>query len=340
MADSRASETSARYMRFAEVEARGRSPLYEALTRAAAGDDDVVAFLMTLPREKRQPNLLLAAMRHLFGVPVDWSRFRRDLLDHAEAVRAVMLARSTQTNEPARCATLLPVLARLPQPLALLEVGASAGLCLLPDCYGYDYGSRSLRPVTTSVLSEPQLEGAEAAYPIFSCAASGSTPLPVAVPRIVWRAGLDLNPLDAADPSQAAWLETLVWPEQSDRLRHLRSALRVAAAYAPRIVRGDLLHGDLERLCSEAPKDATLVIFHTAVLAYVSGRAERQDFADRAGSLCDYWICNESPHVLGAAGSDGATADRSGWFLLSVNGTAVAWTDPHGGAIDWITDNG
>src|SRR5215469_6923036 len=29
---------------------------------------------------------------------------------------------STQTNEPARCAVLLPLLARLPQPLALLEV--------------------------------------------------------------------------------------------------------------------------------------------------------------------------------------------------------------------------
>ncbi len=50
-----------------------------------------------------------------------------------------MTTRSTQTSEPGRCATLLLLLARLPQPLALLEVGASAGLCLLPDRYGYDY---------------------------------------------------------------------------------------------------------------------------------------------------------------------------------------------------------
>jgi hypothetical protein len=57
-------------------------------------------------------------------------------------LRPVMFERSTQTNEPARCAALLPllVLARLPQPLALLEVGATAGLCLLPDFYAYDYG--------------------------------------------------------------------------------------------------------------------------------------------------------------------------------------------------------
>ena len=66
------------------------------------------------------------------------------LRHHVDAVRGVMLARRTQTNEAGRCAALLPVLARLPQPLALLEVGAAAGLCLLPDRYGYDYGERRL----------------------------------------------------------------------------------------------------------------------------------------------------------------------------------------------------
>ncbi len=40
------------------------------------------------------------------------------------------MSKRTQTNEPGRCAVLLPLLAALPQPLALLEVGASAGLCL------------------------------------------------------------------------------------------------------------------------------------------------------------------------------------------------------------------
>jgi hypothetical protein len=60
---------------------------------------------------------------------------RSRVLQDKDALRAVMLARSTQTNEPGRCAALLPVLTRLPEPLALLEVGASAGLCLLPDFY-------------------------------------------------------------------------------------------------------------------------------------------------------------------------------------------------------------
>ncbi|MFE1255308.1 DUF2332 family protein, partial [Streptomyces fungicidicus] len=58
---------------------------------------------------------------------------------HWGQVSSLMLARMTQTNESARCATLLPVLAALPQPLALIEVGASAGLCLYPDRYRYRY---------------------------------------------------------------------------------------------------------------------------------------------------------------------------------------------------------
>jgi len=47
-----------------------------------------------------------------------------------------------------------------------------------------------------------------------------------AVPQIVWWAGLDLNPLDVSDPEQAAWLRTLVWPEQTDRLARLCAAMK------------------------------------------------------------------------------------------------------------------
>ena len=315
----------ATYVRFSEEEARGRSPLYEALARGVAGDCEVIDFLLTLPKGKRQPNLLFAALRHRFGTPRDWVGFRRTLLASDDAVRAIMLARATQTNEPARCATLLPVLARLPQPLALLEVGASAGLCLLLDLYAYDYRGRHLRPA--SPTAEP---------PVFACAASEATPLPAALPRIVWRAGLDLNPLDAADPAEAAWLETLVWPEQSERLENLRAALRIAAAVRPRVVQGSLLGDGLERLCQEAPADATLVILHTAVLAYVAGLAERDGFVRRARSLCPFWISNESPRVL--PGIPAPSGGAPGRFLMAVNGSAVAWTDPHGTAIEWLAD--
>ena len=117
---------SSAYFRFAEDEVRDKSPLYCELLRGVAADREAIGFLLTLPREKRQPNLFLAATRRLFGTPAGWDQLRSRVLQDKDALRAVMLARSTQTNEPGRCAALLPVLTGLPEPLALLEVGASA----------------------------------------------------------------------------------------------------------------------------------------------------------------------------------------------------------------------
>lgn len=317
---------SARYTRFADDEVRGRSPLYEEIARGVAGDRDAIGFLLSLPKEKRQPNLLLAALRHRFGIAAGWIDFRRTLLANADAVRAVMLRHSTQTNEPARCAALLPILANLPQPLALIEVGAAAGLCLLPDHYGYDYSGHSISPTI------------ETEFPVFACSVNAATPLPAALPKIVWRAGLDLNPIDAADPAKVAWLEALVWPEQAERLAHLRAAIRIAATVKPRVVKGDLLADDLDRLCRDAPNDGTLVIFHTAVLAYVPDQRDRQAFAQRAMSLCRYWISNEVPGAFPDIASRAAAIAAPGRFLLSVNGAPAAWSDPHGASLEWIAD--
>jgi hypothetical protein len=315
-------QISAQYRRFAEQEASGKSPLYQALALGVAGDAAILGFLQTLPPAKRQPNLLFAAVRHVTGTPSDWAGFRCSLLTHLDAVRRVMLTRSTQTNEPARCATLLPVLARLPQPLALIEVGASAGLCLLPDHYGYDYGRVSLRPATTA--------------PVFACTANEATPIPSTMPRIVWRAGLDINPIDIADPEQAGWLETLVWPEQTQRLSNLRAAMQVAMAARPDIRKGNLLGDALKHLCAEAPNEATLVIFHTAVLAYIHERPLREAFAAQAMELAPFWISNEVPGVFPGIAARTEPDTGTGRFLLALNGAPVAWTDPHGAAIDWI----
>ncbi|WP_410901039.1 DUF2332 family protein, partial [Pseudoalteromonas sp. SIMBA_162] len=80
--------------------------------------------------------MLFAAFRHTVGAPASTSEFDAGLAQHGGAIRALMLARSTQTNEPGRCAVLLPALASIRGKIALIEVGASAGLCLLMDKYG------------------------------------------------------------------------------------------------------------------------------------------------------------------------------------------------------------
>lgn len=319
-------QLAARFVRFAEVEARGRSPLYAALARGVAGDAFACRFLMGLPDEKQQPNLLFAAVRHVCGTPSDWRQFRAWLEMHAEAVRTIMLARRTQTNEAGRCATLLPVLARLKQPLALLEVGAAAGLCLLPDRYGYDYGRRRLPAPTADA-------------PVLPCRADRPTPLPEALPRVIWRAGLDLAPIDLSDVSQRAWLETLVWPEQYSRLDRLRAAMTVARDDPPRIVRGDLLT-DLPSLACQAPAGAKLVVFHTAVLAYVPDAAQRDAFVRTVRSLDAVWISNETPSAFPAMRDRLGRRGPRGAFLLAVDGAPVAWTDPHGAWMEWIEPDG
>src|SRR5262245_19509835 len=128
--DSSVVTTAARYARFATLEARGASDVYERLSLAVSHDDELLALLDTLPPAKRQPNLLFGVVRLLGGPVEDPVAFHDYTVATWPAIEMELRARATQTNEPGRCAVLLPVLAELPQPLALLEVGASAGLCL------------------------------------------------------------------------------------------------------------------------------------------------------------------------------------------------------------------
>jgi hypothetical protein len=95
--------------------------------------------------------------------------------------------------------------------------------------------------------------------------------------------GLDLKPVDLANPPEVAWLEALVWPEQTDRLARLRAAIQIAVEQKPRLVKGDL-RTDLAALTQEAPKNATLVIVHTVVLAYISAATERPLRAAHSGA--------------------------------------------------------
>lgn len=316
-----AGDTAERYRDFigevAEV-----SPSYASVCAWVAESGDVLAFLEALPEPKRQPNLFLASLRVVAGVPGNKDALERAVAERGAEIAALMRTRATQTNEPGRCAALLPALARIAdgRPLALLEVGASAGLCLLPDRYGYDFGRGA-------IAGRP---GA----PTMVCAASPSTPLPDRVPEIVWRRGLDLNPLDPASAENRAWLEALVWPEETARVARLARALEVAAANPPTVVRGDLLR-DLSALAAGAPDDARLVVFHTAVLAYVEPAA-RGTFAEAVLGLGAVWLANEDPRVLPDVARRAGPSPAGSAFLLSVDGAPVAWTHPHGAWLDWI----
>ncbi len=312
--------TAENYARFG-LNAATESGRYEKFGLGVSTDAALLDLLDQLPVAKRQPNLLFAAVAYLAGVPTDYAAFRTTVLARWDEISAQMSARSTQTNEAGRCATLLPFIARLPQPVALLEVGASAGLCLLPDRYRYSYTDPS---GTVSTL------GAACATVTLPCRLEGIE-VPAAVPTVAWRAGLDLHPVDAGDPDQVAWLDALVWPGADDRRARLHAALEVAQADPPRVVAGDL-RSDLAALATQAPPAASLVVFHSAVLAYLDP-VDRSAFARAVRGLDATWISNESPTVsadLGIANS----GERPGAFLIAVDGVAQAWCHGHG---SWVS---
>ncbi|GGK42561.1 hypothetical protein GCM10010124_39290 [Pilimelia terevasa] len=311
-------DTAARYRRFATQESTD-SPSYARLAAAVAKDAALLGRLDTLPVAKRQPNLYFGAVRYLGGPDGDAAAFRAFSVDRWDDVAAVMRARRTQTNEVGRCAALLPLLARIDGPVALLEIGASAGLCLYPDRYRYRYGDHLVGPADSAVE--------------IPCEVTGPVPLPRRMPRVVWRAGLDLNPLDVADEDTLRWLEALVWPEHADRLARLRGAAAAVRADPPRLVRGDLLT-DVPALAASAPADATLVVYHMAALVYVEPVRRREEFARTVRALPGHWVSQEGPAVLPSLLPGGADEAWSR-MVLAWDGVPVASAHPHGRALHW-----
>ena len=273
------------YRTFAERECRGYSDLYYRLALAVAADDAVAAFIAAMP--VIQPNLFFASIQLLTGpegMPGDADGLRVFVERRGDDVRTVMRSRRTQTNEVGRCAVLLPALPA--GPLALVEVGASAGLCLLLDRYHYDWGSASIGPASSSVQ--------------LACAVTGPVPLPSALPDVRWRHGLDLHPIDVRDDDAVRWLLACVWADHRERRRRLLGAIELARTSPPPVRAGDLVD-DLGALLGEVPLDAQLVVFHSAVLTYVS-RDRRDAFAavlaDASRRRSVVWLSNEAPGVV------------------------------------------
>ncbi|MBK4348222.1 DUF2332 domain-containing protein [Lacisediminihabitans changchengi] len=310
------------YTSFGEGEARGQSAVYEEWALGVAGDPGIQALLMTMPLQKRQPNLIFATSR-LLGAPVGaYGPFRDWLVENFAAVAAEAEHRMTQTNEARRCASLLPALALIDGPIALLEVGASAGLCLYPDRYAYSYDDGP-------VLGDSRL--------VLESSTTGAVPIPEALPEIVWRAGVDLHPLDVLDPDDMRWLETLVWPEQHDRRERLLAAIEIAQTDPPHLVAGDAVTA-VAALAAEAPDDATLVIITSGVLVYLTA-AERTRFAEQVRALDARWISLEGRGALPDVESrlpEVAPAGMAGRFVLALDEHPLAFTGPHGQTLDWF----
>jgi len=287
-------ELAQRFRHFGVHEA-GTSPLYEVLCLAIAEEPDVLDLLAGAEERQQRPNLLLAAVQDLlleglahplaeFYPSVGGTRppdgagkvFAQFCREHADAVRTLVATRTTQTNEVRRCTALAPLLALAQQwagerPLALVEVGASAGLNLLIDRYRCDYhpGGLHLGTADAALRLATELVG---------------EPPPSEPPlRIAARLGLDRRPLDLRDEADMRWLRACIWPEHHERRRRLDLAVAEARRNPPELLAGDAVD-DLATAVGDTPGNAVPVVLHSATLVYLTSE-RRKAFADRIVEL-------------------------------------------------------
>lgn len=325
-------EVAERYERFALVEAPGRSALYAEWASGVAQDASACDVIARLPPDRRQPPLVFALAR-MRGAPEvgGYTAFADWLVRHGDELQTDASVRSLQTNEPQRSAVLLPALAEIEGPIALIELGASAGLCLLPDLYSYRYGG------TADIALDPP-DGPSPV--VLACELRGGVVPRLRMPDIVWRAGLDLRPLDAADPTDRRFATALVWPGETGRTERIDAALEIAAGQGLRIAAGDATDPTAIRsLVASAPSGASVVVTTPGLLPHIphAGRERLLDtLAELRADVGAHWISLDPP---GLHERWTTPVDATGWpgFVLSHNGRVLAAADPLGAWLEWRT---
>ena len=194
------------------------------------------------------------------GATVWWEALR-PALDDPEL--AAWLDQPPQTNEVGRSAVLMAgllALARIAkQPMALLELGASAGLNLQLDLYGYCLGERTAGDPASALQLQPAWDGPSP---------------PAAEVTIVRRYGVDIQPLDPRRDGER--LLAYVWPDQTTRLARLQTALAIAAASPPTVAAGDAAEWLEKKMAEPYRGDATTVVFHSVAFQYFSAETRHR----------------------------------------------------------------
>jgi len=211
-----------------------------------------------------------------------------------DAELAGWLAGPPQTNEVGRSAVLMAGLlvlaARFGPQVELLEIGSSAGLNLLMARYAFRLGGVAVGGEDAALRFEPEWHG---------------PPPPAADVRIAGARGVDVAPVDVADPAQAERLTAYVWPDQPARLQRIEAAIALARAHPPHLEQGDAGAWLEARLAEPQPAGTTRVLMHSVVWQYLSPATQARVEAAmaRAGEAADAerplgWLAYEGERSL------------------------------------------
>lgn len=326
--------TTADWYSRAAVELAASSELQAEWAHGVTGDAALRELIDQLPREHRQPSLLFSVAGWCGAPAVAYPGWRSWVVAHWQTIGQAAAGRRTQTNEVGRCIPLLigldRIAARHPEPIALLELGASAGLCLGMERYAYRFDDG------------PELGSG---VPLLATTTNGAGAVPTRMPDIAWRAGIDLAPLDVRDAADVRWLEALLPPDRPDRLARLRDAIATVTADPPLLVVGDALNA-LAGVAAQVPAGLTLVVASLGTAVYLPPAAR----AMLPHAVAKLAAQGRRAHLVAfepAAAVPGIserlahmTAPEPSPFVLSVDGEPIAYAGPHGDRVSWLTRKG
>lgn len=235
------------------------------------------------------------------------------------------LENTPQTNEVGRAAALMSGLlmvgSRFRLPLRLFELGASAGLNLQLDRYGYDLGGLKTGDPASPLQLAPDWDG---------------PPPPDAPVTVIGRAGTDLNP--ARLPEEGETLLAYVWPDQPERFERLAAALAVAEEHPPEIDRAGAADWLEARLTTEPEPGVARVVMHSIAFQYFDADSRRRVAArieaagERASERAPLaWLRYERE-----SDSEGYSLRLRTW---PGEEKLLGWIHPHGRSIRWLSDH-
>jgi hypothetical protein len=279
---------SQRFRHFAEIECKGSSELYEHLSINIAEDDELLELAAHTRPGQPVPNLLFGAVHYLLlkgkkhelreyytslvehpkDVTESFSSFREFCLQNKQEIIPILQQKLVQTNEVRRCAYLYPVFCfiydQVKKPLALVEIGTSAGFQLLWDQYSYSYETnKRYGNVESKVHITSEIKGNRQPFFIEKS------------PPVVQRIGIDLHINDLNNHEDELWLNALIWPEHKERRELFEKAASCVKNQPLQLMEGDgvLLLPDMEK---QIPHDSVLCIFHTHVANQIPEERKKQ----------------------------------------------------------------
>jgi hypothetical protein len=263
------------YRRFGEADAGGTSPLYQRVAVALSESSEALRAIEAAPARKRHPTVILAALHDLAlagrapalaaayaaadggaaaGAAID------TLLRMTDSVVAIAVRRQTRASETGRSAVLYPAIAEAARrvganAVGLIDVGCSAGFSLNVDRVGITYSNgQSLGDPSSPVQ--------------MSSSVVGDRPIPArAMPEVVARVGVDLDPVDVTGADEARWLRACLSPDQPERAARLEAEMALAATAPPLLLRGDAVEV-VPGAFARVPADALPVVTTTWTLSH------------------------------------------------------------------------